>query len=165
MIDKGIVAEKRGAIKNDVIRLSESNGLAPSEKAEILEAREIFHDGAEGVKFRTVSWQRATVVFLKIQFAMSILAVPGALATLGAVGGALSIVGWMVLNTCEKSTIDLITSKTNDGMQTLRSSWATSVIVIQNVIVSPSVQRSVAIASDLVSSIGRYVRSSVGSHW
>lgn len=32
---------------------------------------------------------------------MSILAVPGALATLGAVGGALSIVGWEVLNTCE----------------------------------------------------------------
>ncbi len=30
---------------------------------------------------------------------MSILAVPGALATLGAVGGALSIVGWEVLNT------------------------------------------------------------------
>lgn len=30
---------------------------------------------------------------------MSILAVPGALATLGAVGGALSIVGWQILNT------------------------------------------------------------------
>ncbi|OAG02748.1 uncharacterized protein CC84DRAFT_1261448 [Paraphaeosphaeria sporulosa] len=42
---------------------------------------------------------RATIIFLKIQFAMSILAVPGALATLGAVGGALSIVGWQILNT------------------------------------------------------------------
>ena len=65
------------------------------------EAHEVFkltEDG--GVDFRTVSWQRATIVFLKIQFAMSILSVPGALATLGAVGGALSIVGWDALNTC-----------------------------------------------------------------
>jgi len=65
------------------------------------EAHEVFKQNADGVDFRTVSWQRATVIFLKIQFAMSILAVPGALATLGAIGGALSIVGWMVLNTCK----------------------------------------------------------------
>lgn len=63
------------------------------------ENREIFHDTEDGVKFRNVSWQGATIIFLKIQFAMSILAVPGALATLGAVGGALSIVGWQTLNT------------------------------------------------------------------
>lgn len=61
---------------------------------------EVFQETSEGVNFRTVSWQRATVLFLKIQFAMSILAVPGALGTLGAVGGALSIVGWQTLNTC-----------------------------------------------------------------
>ncbi len=91
--------EKNAA--DDVIEAPRSEGFAPTQKAEILEAREIFHDNAEGVKFRTVSWQRATIIFLKIQFAMSILAVPGALATLGAVGGALSIVGWEVLNTCE----------------------------------------------------------------
>ena len=42
---------------------------------------------------------RATVIFLKIQFAMSILAAPSALSTLGAVGGALSLVGWQILNT------------------------------------------------------------------
>ncbi|KAK5190676.1 hypothetical protein LTR99_003406 [Exophiala xenobiotica] len=89
--------EKNAA--DDVIEAPRSEGFAPAQKAEILEAREVFHDNAEGVKFRTVSWQRATIIFLKIQFAMSILAVPGALATLGAVGGALSIVGWEVLNT------------------------------------------------------------------
>lgn len=76
------------------------------QKADIPESREIFNDAAHGVKFRTVSWQRATIIFLKIQFAMSILAVPGALATLGAVGGALSIVGWEVLNTCGCSPRD-----------------------------------------------------------
>jgi len=68
--------------------------------SDTLESHEVFKDSAGGVSFRTVSWQRATIIFLKIQFAMSILAVPGALATLGAVGGALSIVGWEILNTC-----------------------------------------------------------------
>lgn len=91
-------------IRNDVVETSQSDAPLPTEKAEILEVREIFHDSADSVKFRTVSWQRATIIFLKIQFAMSILAVPGALATLGAVGGALSIVGWEVLNTCEKQS-------------------------------------------------------------
>lgn len=70
------------------------------EKAEILEAHEVFQQTTDGVNFRTVSWQRATIIFLKIQFAMSILSVPGSLATLGAVGGALSIIGWEILNTC-----------------------------------------------------------------
>ena len=96
------VDEKRVAdINNDNISSHQSPGIpGPDTKAAVLEAREIFHDGNESnVKFRTVSWQRATIIFLKIQFAMSILAVPGALATLGAVGGALSIVGWEVLNT------------------------------------------------------------------
>ncbi|KAI1629550.1 amino acid transporter [Exophiala viscosa] len=87
------------AIDNDAIGRATSDDIAPVEKVNALEAREIFHDDSEGVKFRTVSWQRATIIFLKIQFAMSILAVPGAMATLGAVGGALSIVGWEVLNT------------------------------------------------------------------
>ena len=71
------------------------------EKTETLESREIFKKATDGVDFRTVSWPRATIIFLKIQFAMSILAVPGSLATLGAVGGALSIVGWQALNTCK----------------------------------------------------------------
>lgn len=76
------------------------NSNPPSEKGDLYETPEVFKDSADGVNFRTVSWQRATIIFLKIQFAMSILSVPGALATLGAVGGALSIVGWEVLNTC-----------------------------------------------------------------
>ena len=71
----------------------------PETKEEILESHEVFQKVSEGVDFRTVSWQRATVIFIKIQFAMSILAVPGALGALGAVGGALSIVGWQTLNT------------------------------------------------------------------
>ncbi|KAG9495876.1 hypothetical protein J7337_012439 [Fusarium musae] len=70
-----------------------------SMKGETLESHEVFQQTDDGVQFRTVSWQRATVIFLKIQFAMSILSVPGAFATLGAVGGGLSLVGWHTLNT------------------------------------------------------------------
>lgn len=94
-------------LSNDAIQARRSSSIAPvdSLKVEALEAREIFHDDGERVKFRTVSWQRATVIFLKIQFAMSILSVPGALAALGAVGGALSIVGWEILNTCRLPNI------------------------------------------------------------
>lgn len=65
------------------------------------EAHEIFHPTTDGVNFRTVSWQRATIIFLKIQFAMSILSVPAALSVLGSVGGSLSIVGWQAVNTCK----------------------------------------------------------------
>ncbi|KAF5558614.1 neutral amino acid permease [Fusarium napiforme] len=70
-----------------------------SMKGETLESHEVFQQTDDGVQFRTVSWQRATIIFLKIQFAMSILSVPGAFATLGAVGGGLSLVGWHTLNT------------------------------------------------------------------
>ncbi|KAK1807671.1 hypothetical protein LTR12_017980 [Friedmanniomyces endolithicus] len=50
------------------------------------EAYEVFKLTEDGVDFRT--------------FAMSILSVPASMAVLGAVGGALSIVGWDILNTC-----------------------------------------------------------------
>ncbi|KAH0842108.1 hypothetical protein FOPE_07741 [Fonsecaea pedrosoi] len=105
-------AKTTAEIHNDAIGTPHSDVSLPGDKESTLEAREIFKDGHEGVKFRTVSWQRATIIFLKIQFAMSILAVPGALATLGAVGGALSIVGWQILNTCESSAFD---PKERDG--------------------------------------------------
>ncbi|KAF5691896.1 amino acid transporter [Fusarium circinatum] len=70
-------------------------GSSDTEKGE---SREVFQENVDGVEFRTVSWQRATVVFLKINFAMSILAIPGALGALGSVGGSLCIVGYTSLN-------------------------------------------------------------------
>jgi hypothetical protein len=73
---------------------------SPDASAVVERSNEVFQVGVDGVEFRTVSWQRAAVVFLKIQFAMSILSVPEALATIGAVGGGLSIVLWTTLNTC-----------------------------------------------------------------
>lgn len=96
----GVPEKTAGAEAQDSIEPQMMNSNTPSEKGDMYETHEVFKDSADGVNFRTVSWQRATIIFLKIQFAMSILSVPGSLATLGAVGGALSIVGWEILNTC-----------------------------------------------------------------
>jgi hypothetical protein len=95
------MAASEKMLSADVILPIHETGDAVLEKDNQHEAQEIFQKNSDGVDFRTVSWPRATVIFLKIQFAMSILAVPGSLAVLGAVGGGLSIVGWMVLNTCK----------------------------------------------------------------
>jgi hypothetical protein len=65
-----------------------------------METHEVFKKSVDGVEFRTVSWQRATLIFTKIEFAMSILVIPSTMGALGAVGGGLSIVAWDALNTC-----------------------------------------------------------------
>ena len=64
------------------------------------EEREVFKTLSEGVEFRTVTWQRAIIIFLKVQIATGVLGIPGAFGSLGAVGGVLSVVGWQALNTC-----------------------------------------------------------------
>jgi len=87
------------AVNEDSIETQPASlSATPTDKKR--EAYEVFKLTEDGVDFRTVSWQRATIIFLKIQFAMSILSVPGSMAVLGAIGGALSIVGWDILNTC-----------------------------------------------------------------
>ncbi|EPE25402.1 hypothetical protein GLAREA_01314 [Glarea lozoyensis ATCC 20868] len=64
-----------------------------------VEDHEVFKKTADGVDFRTVSWPRATVIFLKIIFATGVLSIPSAMYELGALGGALSVIGWGLLNT------------------------------------------------------------------
>jgi hypothetical protein len=84
--------------KGDKITLQSSNYEESNiEKGEI---REVFQSNVDGVEFRTVSWQQACILFVKFNFAMSILSIPGALAALGSVGGSLCIVGFTSLNTC-----------------------------------------------------------------
>ncbi|KAI0481115.1 transmembrane amino acid transporter protein-domain-containing protein [Xylariaceae sp. FL0804] len=63
------------------------------------EQYEVFKVAPGGVDFRTVTWQRATLIFLKCQVATGVLGIPGALYSLGAVGGGLSIIGWQIINT------------------------------------------------------------------
>lgn len=84
--------------KHEKITLQTSNDEEPTiEKGEI---RDVFQSNVDGVEFRTVSWQQACILFVKFNFAMSILSIPGALAALGSVGGSLCIVGFTSLNTC-----------------------------------------------------------------
>ena len=62
------------------------------------EKHEVFKKNAD-VDFRTVGWVRCSVIFLKVLFATGVLAIPIAMVELGAVGGALSVLGWGCLNT------------------------------------------------------------------
>ncbi|RDW85501.1 hypothetical protein BP5796_03826 [Coleophoma crateriformis] len=64
-----------------------------------LEENEVFKKTHDGVDFRTVNWPRASVIFLKVIFATGVLSIPSAMYSLGAVGGALSVIGWGALNT------------------------------------------------------------------
>ncbi|KAK0390162.1 hypothetical protein NLU13_3735 [Sarocladium strictum] len=83
----------------DIIMPSPSNKPGAVISDEEADSREVFQTGVDGVEFRTVSWQRATIVFCKINFAMSILAIPEALSTLGSVGGSIALVAFTTLNT------------------------------------------------------------------
>ncbi|RDW63845.1 hypothetical protein BP5796_10347 [Coleophoma crateriformis] len=60
---------------------------------------EVFKKTKDGVDFRTVGWPRASIIFLKVQFALGVLSIPTAMYSLGALGGALSVIGWGALNT------------------------------------------------------------------
>ena len=62
------------------------------------ERHEVFQKGA-AVDFRNVGWVRCSVIFLKVLFATGVLSIPVAMAALGAVGGALSVIGWGMMNT------------------------------------------------------------------
>ena len=62
--------------------------------------KEVFQSDGGTVNFRTVTWQRLIIILLKVQIATGVLSIPSALGTLGAVPGALVIVGWQAINTC-----------------------------------------------------------------
>ena len=62
------------------------------------EQHEVFKKDA-AVDFRNVGWVRCTVIFLKVIFATGVLSIPISMYQLGAVGGALSVIGWGLLNT------------------------------------------------------------------
>lgn len=61
---------------------------------------EVFKASADGVDFRTVTWQRLIIILLKVQVATGVLGIPSAMGVLGAVPGSLVVVGWQALNTC-----------------------------------------------------------------
>lgn len=60
---------------------------------------EVFKRGEGTVDFRTVGWIQASVIFLKVIFAVGVLTIPSAMYVLGALPGAINVLGWQALNT------------------------------------------------------------------
>lgn len=90
--------------KTDV-HLEPVRRASSNEEGEVLDTNienenEVFRTGVDGVEFRTMSWQRAVLVFVKYTVATGILGIPSSLNTLGAVGGGFNIVGWGAMNAC-----------------------------------------------------------------
>ncbi|KAK5710835.1 hypothetical protein LTR15_012812 [Elasticomyces elasticus] len=92
---------------------STSPSILEGKLVDITEDNEVFKKGVDGVEFRTVSWQRATIIFVKYTVATGLLGIPSALNTLViartcsnerlvlticTVGGGLNIVGWGAMN-------------------------------------------------------------------
>jgi hypothetical protein len=96
--DKDIIPKTTSAPASDAVSISE--GAVSGERQE----KEVFATEGGAVDFRTVTWQRLIIILLKVQIATGVLSIPSALGTLGAVPGALIIVGWQVLNTCKSES-------------------------------------------------------------
>ncbi|KEZ45077.1 Transmembrane amino acid transporter [Scedosporium apiospermum] len=60
---------------------------------------EVFKKQDGVVDFRTVGWIHASVIFLKVIFATGVLTIPSAMYVLGALPGAINVLGWQFLNT------------------------------------------------------------------
>lgn len=88
----------------------EARGSDPSLRGGVFvddnESQEVFKASADGVDFRTITWQRLIIILLKVQVATGVLSIPGAFVSLGAVPGAICVVGWQAINTC-MSTISV----------------------------------------------------------
>ncbi|PKY05992.1 transmembrane amino acid transporter [Aspergillus campestris IBT 28561] len=60
---------------------------------------EVFQSTGDGVDFRVLSWQWASIIFLKLTFATGVMTIPGQLYILGAAPGSLVVLGWGIINT------------------------------------------------------------------
>ncbi|KAJ5562908.1 hypothetical protein N7461_001669 [Penicillium sp. DV-2018c] len=80
-------------------RYTDDPECTDTKRAEVEDKFEVFKRGDGQVDFRTVSWVRASVIFLKIIFATGVLSIPSLMYELGAFPGAVIVVGWSLLNT------------------------------------------------------------------
>ncbi|KAF2794863.1 hypothetical protein K505DRAFT_349013 [Melanomma pulvis-pyrius CBS 109.77] len=85
---------------HDIIQPAQSNdGSIDVGKVDLENDGEVFKRG-EGIEdFRTVGWIHTTVILLKLIFATGVLTIPSAMYTLGALPGAINVLGWQFLNT------------------------------------------------------------------
>ncbi|KAL5359435.1 transmembrane amino acid transporter protein-domain-containing protein [Aspergillus floccosus] len=78
---------------------SEDIGVAHAHELKAGDDRyEVFKKGDGQVDFRTVSWIRASAIFLKMLFATGILSIPSVMHDLGAFPGAVNLIGWSAIN-------------------------------------------------------------------
>lgn len=82
---------------------------------------EVFKANADGVDFRTITLQRLIIILLKVQVATGVLSIPGALGSLGAIPGAINIIGWPVINTCKRHCLSNPWQKILTNCQTRRA--------------------------------------------
>ncbi|KAF4420089.1 hypothetical protein F53441_14401 [Fusarium austroafricanum] len=76
-----------------------SSGSIELGRQERVDDGEVFKQGDGVVDFRTVGWIQASVIFLKVIFATGVLTIPSAMFVLGALPGAINVLGWQALNT------------------------------------------------------------------
>lgn len=89
-------SENKSSPESPEIEGTKDNAASDAEELKTYDDNdfEIFKKTTKGVDFRTVSWPKTTVIFLKVIFATGVLTIPTAMYSLGAVGGALSVIGW-----------------------------------------------------------------------
>ena len=92
---------KSADTKSSVTPASPTSSVREGVVSALPNEREVFSTDPDAVDFRTVTWQRLIIILLKVQIATGVLSIPSSLGALGAVPGALVIVGWQALNTCK----------------------------------------------------------------
>ncbi|KAH6981217.1 transmembrane amino acid transporter protein-domain-containing protein [Ilyonectria sp. MPI-CAGE-AT-0026] len=80
-------------------RTSSSSSVDAGKVDNSEDAFEVFKRGEGTVDFRTVGWIHTAVIFLKVIFATGVLTIPSSMYVLGALPGAINVIGWQLLNT------------------------------------------------------------------
>ncbi|KAK6374004.1 hypothetical protein LTS17_007974 [Exophiala oligosperma] len=93
------MAEKSEAIQPIGIPAAETMSDYEDLKAPGNDDFEVFKKSDDAVDFRTVGWPHASIILLKIQFALGVLNLPTVLYIVGALPGALLICAWGAYNT------------------------------------------------------------------
>ncbi|EUC37551.1 hypothetical protein COCCADRAFT_85444 [Bipolaris zeicola 26-R-13] len=78
---------------------SHSSGSIGEAKSDLENDNEVFKKGEGYEDFRTVGWIQTTMILLKIIFATGVLTIPSAMYVLGALPGAINVIGWQAINT------------------------------------------------------------------
>ncbi|WVQ94030.1 hypothetical protein IAU59_001108 [Kwoniella sp. CBS 9459] len=71
----------------------------PVDIAEQDDQEEVFKSNVNGENYRTVSWYSSFALMFKVLFSVGILSIPGVFAYVGALPGALLVIGWGSFNT------------------------------------------------------------------